>query len=233
MTKGWKAVAIGRWREAQEHEREFWQTFRNLAPYRNLDFAKHWAGERVRFGLGDDFFKDRVVLEVGPGPVGMIHFIPEAAFRIRLDVLMCEFPEKLPLPEPGLSVAAAGERLPLAAKAVDVAICFNALDHMQDPRAALAELARVLRPGGMLLLNVHTFPAWVKPLLSVDRTHPHHWTHTEFVGQVSDFLHVVSAREDRHIFDIPWRQRLQPSGWKYLTAGLVLATTYVTARRDS
>jgi len=231
MTKGWKAVGVTRWREAQEHEREFWRTWRRLMPYRHLDFAKHWAGERVRFGLPDDFFRDRIVLEVGSGPVGMIHFIPEAALRIRLDVLMCDFPDKLDLPEPGLSVAATGERLPLASKAIDIAICFNALDHMQDPRAALEELARVLRPGGTLMLNVHTFPSWVKPLLTVDRTHPHHWTHAEFVGQVSDFLHVVAAREERHIFDIPWREHLRPSCWKYLAASFVLATTFVTAQR--
>lgn len=233
MAKAWNPVGTARWREAQEHELHFWRAYRSLAPYRSLDFAKHWAGERVRFGLPEDFFEGRVVLEVGPGPVGMIHFIPEAALRIRLDALMDSFSETLPLPEPGLSVAAAGERLPLGSATVDVAICFNALDHMQDPRLALAELGRVLRPGGTLMLNVHTFPAWVKPLLAVDRTHPHHWTHGEFVDQVSAVLPVVWARRERHVFDIPWRERFRPGYWKYLAAGLVLATTYVTARRES
>jgi SAM-dependent methyltransferase len=232
MARAWNSVGASRWQEAQQHELQFWRAYRTLAPYRRLDFAKHWAGERVRFGLPEDFFEDRVVLEVGSGPVGMIHFIPEAALRIRLDALMCSFPETLPLDEPALSIAATGERLPLACGAVDVAICFNALDHMQDPRAALSELARVLRPGGTLMLNVHTFPAWVKPLLGIDRTHPHHWTHAEFRDHVASVLRVVWARRERHVFDIPWRERLHPASWKYVAAGLVLATTYLTARRE-
>ena len=56
----------------------------------------------------------------------------------------------MPLVGRQLSLAGLGEALPLAAKSIDIAICFNAIDHMQDPSAALAEISRVLRPGGLL-----------------------------------------------------------------------------------
>lgn len=40
--------------------------------------------------------------------------------------------------------------LPLADGAVDRVLCFSAWPHFPDPDAAIAELARVLRPGGRL-----------------------------------------------------------------------------------
>jgi ubiquinone/menaquinone biosynthesis C-methylase UbiE len=167
------------------------------------------------------------VLDVGCGPVGLIHFLPQASERIRLDPLLHEYKEKLLLP--GLSVAAAGEQLPLADRSVDIAICFNALDHMRDPAAALQEIARVLRPGGTLLLMIHTFPAWTMPLLAIDRLHPHHWTHAGFVDRVASVFRVTHAHSERRIFPLTLGERLKPSGWKYTAAGWVLATTYVVA----
>jgi len=42
--------------------------------------------------------------------------------------------------------------LPFPTGAFDRAICHNVFPHFRDRRAALAELARVLRPGGLLLI---------------------------------------------------------------------------------
>jgi len=164
---------------------------------------------------------------VGCGPVGLIHFLPQAAERVRLDPLLHEYKEKLPLP--GLSIAAAGEQLPLANRSVDIAICFNALDHMRDPAVALAEIARVLRPGGMLLLMIHTFPAWTMPLLAIDRLHPHHWTHSGFLDRLGRVFRVTRAYRERRVFPLTFSERLKPSGWKYTAASWVLSTTYVVA----
>ncbi|HEY0001209.1 MAG TPA: class I SAM-dependent methyltransferase, partial [Actinoplanes sp.] len=48
------------------------------------------------------------------------------------------------------------ERLPLPADHVDLAVCGLALVHLTDLRPAFAELARVLRPGGHLVVtDVH------------------------------------------------------------------------------
>ena len=90
---------------------------------------------------------------MGCGPVGLVHFLPEAAARVRLDPLLVKYGGCLPLAEPQLSLAAAGEDLPLASASVDVCICFNAFDHMRNPQAALAEIHRVLRPRGTLLVD--------------------------------------------------------------------------------
>lgn len=45
-------------------------------------------------------------------------------------------------------------RLPLRNGCMDAVMLFEVLEHVPDPRDALAEISRVLRPGGMLLLSV-------------------------------------------------------------------------------
>jgi len=59
------------------------------------------------------------------------------------------------------------EQLPLASSSVDVAMCHMLMHHVVSPRTALAELRRVVRPGGyVLIIDAHT--------------HKHHWTPEAF-----------------------------------------------------
>jgi SAM-dependent methyltransferase len=46
-----------------------------------------------------------------------------------------------------------GEALPLADRCLDVITAFDILEHVPDPRLLLAECARVLRPGGLLIAS--------------------------------------------------------------------------------
>jgi 2-polyprenyl-3-methyl-5-hydroxy-6-metoxy-1,4-benzoquinol methylase len=58
---------------------------------------------------------------------------------------------------------AAGEALPLPSSSFDAAVCWDVIEHVRDPRLVLAELGRVLRPGGTALLTVINRRAWVDP----------------------------------------------------------------------
>lgn len=49
-------------------------------------------------------------------------------------------------------LVATGETLPVAARSVDAIICSEVLEHVFEPIAVIAEFARVLKPGGQLLL---------------------------------------------------------------------------------
>lgn len=45
------------------------------------------------------------------------------------------------------------ERLPFASTSVDVVVSFQVIEHLADPRGYLAEIARVLAPGGLALIS--------------------------------------------------------------------------------
>ncbi len=51
-------------------------------------------------------------------------------------------------------VCAAGERLPYASESFDAVLSHEVLEHVADDRAATAEIVRILRPGGRLVLFV-------------------------------------------------------------------------------
>ena len=80
--------------------------------------------------------------------------------------------------------------LPAPDAAFDLVVCGLALAHVPDLRPAVAELARVLRPGGRLVVSVlHPFQAhlgWHAPFRGSDgargfvREHPH--THSEYLA---------------------------------------------------
>lgn len=53
----------------------------------------------------------------------------------------------------GLDVVASADALPLAAGAADVLLCTQVLEHVAEPAPVLAELRRVLAPGGTLYLT--------------------------------------------------------------------------------
>ena len=70
-----------------------------------------------------------------------------------------------------LPVAGRLERLPLADASVDAVVAADVLEHVPDLPAAVAELARVLRPGGRLLFDTinRTAWAWLVALLGAER----------------------------------------------------------------
>jgi SAM-dependent methyltransferase len=224
-----KAVSRDRWQASQRLELDFWKHWTQAAPYQNLDIPQYWEEELARFGCTRELFNARRVLDIGCGPFGLIHFVDNAAARIRIDPLLPQYESKMPLPEPQLSISALGEHLPLASHSVDIAICFNALDHMCDPSAALNEIRRVLRPGGTLLLMIHTFPAWTRPFFWIDRLHPHHWTASSFVGQVTTDFTIEHVETSHRRFKVPVSKWILPSSWKYLAGNLVVASTYIRA----
>jgi ubiquinone/menaquinone biosynthesis C-methylase UbiE len=92
-------------------------------------------------------------------------------------------------------------RLPFPAKAFDLVLAIEVLEHVPDADAALAELARLAR--GHLVLSVPREPIWRvanmargKYLGALGNTpgHIQHWSRRGFVAQVGAHVEVVTVR---------------------------------------
>ncbi len=108
--------------------------------------------ERVRAIPGD-----ARVLEVGSGAHGLIFYFG-ARLGVGCDPLAAHYAALFPAwQRRALTVAAVGERLPFADGSFDLVLCDNVVDHAEDPARIVREMARVLRPGGLLYftVNVH------------------------------------------------------------------------------
>lgn len=111
------------------------------------------------------FFRDKVVVDIGPGALGFPDACP-ARVSIGVEPLAERFADAGLLLDSGAVYLVAGaEAIPLISESVDVVIARNSLDHVDDPRVAVAEARRLLRPGGTMILNfdVHTTPTATEP----------------------------------------------------------------------
>jgi SAM-dependent methyltransferase len=104
------------------------------------------AGDVLEVGIGTAlnapfYDKARVRRIVGVDPALQMH--PLALRRIRAAGLAVEL------------VGLSAEKLPLADQSFDSVVCTYALCSIPHPATALAEIRRVLRPGGKLLFSEH------------------------------------------------------------------------------
>ena len=102
------------------------------------------------------------------------------------------------------AVVAAAERIPYPADYFDTILSHEVLEHVQDDRAAIREMARVLKPGGRIVIFV---PNRWYPF----ETHGHYWKGAYHFGNTP----LINYLPNR------WRNRLAPHVRAYTKRGLL------------
>jgi ubiquinone/menaquinone biosynthesis C-methylase UbiE len=220
------------WPEAQQKEQEFWTRWAAnvvgetpgktekappIATDRAVDFARTTL---ARHHLTFKALDGKTVADIGCGPYGIIHGILNSgeAFAKRpiligVDPLMDMYESKIGILRRQENVqlhAAKGESLPLADASADYVFCVNALDHVEAPESVVKELHRIVKPGGLCGVSLHTVTTPFSPvrrfLRYVDTNHPHHLT-VEFVRRLLakyfdrvEITHIANLTEDAPSF---------------------------------
>lgn len=143
------------WERAQTGHMETWIGWARAGKADSAERTAVWRAILAKLQETRPIGAGERVLDIGCGLDTVLDFLPEAS-GFTVDSLMA------PLAELGLSPAArhtAGllEALPFRDASFDRVFLMNVLDHVRDPVDGLREVARVLCPGGELVLSVDTY----------------------------------------------------------------------------
>ena len=107
-----------------------------------------------QFGLDESFYDGKRLLDIGCGPRGSLTWAGNAAERVGLDPLVAQY-RTLQQGDHGMEYVESGaETIPFEDAHFDVVSTINSLDHVEDVDRTIAEITRVTKPGGALLLMV-------------------------------------------------------------------------------
>ncbi len=112
-----------------------------------------------RFGLPRDFFKGKSVVDIGcgNGRIGRL-IAPLCASYAGVDLseAVYSFPDYTARPPHFSLTQASATDLPFVDGLADVTLCWGVLHHVDRPEVAFAELDRVTRHGGTILVFVYS-----------------------------------------------------------------------------
>jgi SAM-dependent methyltransferase len=139
----------------------------------------------LRAAVGRDLGRPASVLDVGSADGPSVGWLSTVANRLALDI----DPRGL---APG-DVCASAMQLPFADATFDVVAAFDVIEHCEPESSVLSELARVLTPGGRLLVSVPAYQ-WAWSEFDVQNHHYRRYTRRRLVTAVEGHgLEVVRA----------------------------------------
>jgi SAM-dependent methyltransferase len=139
-----------------------------VADFSTLDFDRLWAGrsrvtqvERLTIQDALALASPSRVLEIGAGAGRLSPTIQESVREYAAVDITPGFLARVPLRGGvvGLRVAANVYHLPFVDGAFPAAVMVRVLGFLEDPRAALDEIRRVLAPGGLLVVSYNPRPS--------------------------------------------------------------------------
>ena len=164
------------WPDLPRPPQEEWETRYDATSNALMTYSK-WYYERRYLedcNVAHDAFAGKKVLDVGCGPFPCLLGFTDCE-RHGLDPLLDsyssgQYPLHIWSTEYGYHYhEATAEDMPFEDASFDVVVCVNGLDHMRNLPQTAAEMRRVLRPGGQILLHVHYHaPTAIEPIVIND-----------------------------------------------------------------
>jgi SAM-dependent methyltransferase len=145
-------------------------SLRGADDFGSLDFDRLWRGRSKTTAVEATALRAALArtdparrLEVGPGHGRLSPVVRSGAVEYVASDVTRDFARRLdgagPDPERNLRVAANVYRLPFVDHSFTAIVMVRVYNFLAEPRAALRELARVLRPGGHLVLSYEPRPS--------------------------------------------------------------------------
>jgi SAM-dependent methyltransferase len=135
----------------QRHELRFWRQRYEVEGHAlaNDHYEKYYT---TFFGIDRGSYRGKRLIDIGCGPRGSLEWADMAAECISLDTLASGYLKLGADRHMMRYVNAASESIPFPAGYFDAAFAFNSLDHVRDTAQSIAEIKRIVRPGGIFLL---------------------------------------------------------------------------------
>lgn len=141
------------------------------------------------------------VLDVGCGIGDMVSYRPHQTIGVDVNPKAVEYCRGR-----GLTVQQMEpDRLPFPYAVFDGVVLDNVLEHLEKPEPLLAEIHRVLRPGGTFLVGVPGEQGFAS-----DSDHKHHYPEPELIRCVQS-----AGFELANVFHQPFRSRLLDRRFRY------------------
>lgn len=119
------------------------------------------------FGVTKAFFQRKRILDIGCGPRGSLEWADNAKERVGLDPLSEVYRALGSDRHKMRYISAPCEAIPVDTGSFDIVCSLNSIDHVDDLEASIAEIKRVVRVGGVILLmtDLHDEPTATEPVV--------------------------------------------------------------------
>ncbi|HEY8545290.1 MAG TPA: class I SAM-dependent methyltransferase [Acidimicrobiales bacterium] len=168
--------------------------------------------------LGD--VRGQVILDVAGGDgYWAAQLARRGAYTVAIDLAEGKLQRGRTLPQPPGLVKGDALHLPFPDRSVDGTLSICAIEHFPDGKAALAEMARVTKPGGLLALSADALCAEHKwPSLSSGHRERYHVVDTYDEAKLTDLLDATGfdVLKTEYLFRETWAQNvyLRLHQWK-------------------